>query len=456
MRIKLTSIKGIVALALTAIIALQILWLHSIYSTYKESVNYRIADNLKQSVNEEFIHREKQLGGPIVATYNSLEDDTVAIRNFKVETADTTHTIPYDKTKRYNESKIKQSAFKYVLPLNIYDLDSIFNQSLIEASIPVKYWAIEIHDKEKNEINQTRKLASSLWIQNYETEIIWIDLADSMGIKAYVQIPYTSILEQLLIQLILSAILITYVTVYLFRLSQTIFRQYREERVKKDFVNVMTHELRRPITSALFMLDFLQDHAEANKPLTNKDLLDDSILALKKLNLYVEKIQEISHGEDGNMSLTKENIPLLPFFIKLKEKYESSGNSDNKKVSIGLQIDENINLMSDKVHFSNIMDNLMENSIKYSGENVNINIKVFQKNKFVYIQHRDNGWGISSAEIHNIFDKFYRGRSMEKRRKNGFGLGLSYVKTMMEQFGGSISVESKEKIFTEFTLIHPI
>ena len=453
MKTKLASVKSIVAFALIAIIALQLLWLQGIYSAYQGSINYRIADNLKRSVDEELIQREKQLGGPIVMRLASFEDDTTTIRNFTLVMADTTYTIPYNKTNRYKEHKANQSAFKFIIPLNIYNLDSIFKRLLQEASVPAKYTVIEKIDKDKNETEQTRKLISSPWIQSYETETLWVDLADSIGIKAGVQIPYAMIFRQLLLQLILSAVLITGVTVCLFRLSQTIFRQYKAEKVKKDFVHVMTHELKRPITSALFAVEFLHDHAKATQPLQDSELLDDSILALKKLDLYVEKIQEISQGEDGNIHLVKENIQLLPFFRKLKEKYESSG---DKKVSIRLQIDEDIHLMTDKIHFSNMMDNLTENSIKYSDENLTIDIKVFQKNGQVYIHLRDDGWGIPSTEIHYIFDKFYRGRSSEKRRKNGLGLGLSYVKTMIEQLGGSVSVDSKEKIFTEFTLIHPL
>ena len=453
MRIKSKSIKGIVTLALTAIIALQGLWLHSIYSSYQESINYRVTDNLKQSINEELIHREKQLGGPLSMTLHPFEDDSNSITNFTLVLADTTYIIPYNKANRFNHNKINQSALKYIIPFNIYVLDSIFNSLLLESSVPAKYTVIEIKDKEKNEIIRTRELVSSLWLQNYETETFWVDLSDSLGIKAYIQIPYSTVFRQLLLQLILSVILITGVTVCLFRLSRTIFRQYKAEQVKKDFVNVMTHELKRPITSSLFVMEFLQDHAEANKPLPDKELLDDSILELKKLNLYVEKIQEISRGEEGEVKIEKEKILLLPFFLKLKEKYESSG---AKNVSIHLQIDEDINMMSDRIHFSNIMDNLTENSIKYSNENVNIVINVFQKDGFVYIHHSDNGWGIPSEEIHYIFEKFYRGLSTEKRRQNGFGLGLSYVKTMIEQLGGSISVESKEKVFTEFILKHPL
>ena len=453
MKIKTTSIKGFVAIALTAIITLQFLWLYGIYAAYQDLTNFRITDNLKQSINEELVYREKLLGGPTTIMLAPFENDTSDVRTFKMVTADTTITFNYNKSYRYNESKVIQSTLKYTIFLNIFYLDSIFNLSLHESSVPAKYTAIAMFDKDKNEMQQTRKLDASLWIHSYKTQTFWVDLADSIGIKAYVQIPYASILKQLLLQLILSALLIAGVTIVLFRLSQTIFRQYKTERLKKDFVNIMTHELKRPITSSLYAIEFMRDHAKAYQPAPDTELLDSSVLDLKKLNLYVEKIQEISQGEDGNIKLEKESVQLSPFFHKLKEKYESFA---DKKVSIQLHINENTTLETDRMHFSNIMDNLTENSIKYSDENVIIDITVIQKNGYAIIHHRDDGWGIPPSEIQSVFDKFYRGRSSEKRRKNGLGLGLSYVKTMMEQLGGSISVESKDKIFTEFTLIHPL
>ena len=169
----------------------------------------------------------------------------------------------------------------------------------------------------------------------------------------------------------------------------------------------------------------------------------------------MEKIQEISRGEEGKVDIEKENIQLLPFFMKLKDKYESTATKE-KKASIQLQIDKDIIIRSNRIHLSNIMDNLTENSINYSNENVYINIRVFPENGYVHVHHCDNGWGIASSEIPFVFEKFFRGISTEKRKKRGFGLGLSYVKTMIEQLGGSISVESKEKVFTEFKLKHPL
>jgi two-component system phosphate regulon sensor histidine kinase PhoR len=98
------------------------------------------------------------------------------------------------------------------------------------------------------------------------------------------------------------------------------------------------------------------------------------------------------------------------------------------------------------------MENLIENSIKYSGDTVAISISANRQKGQLSIIHRDNGWGLSPVEINQIFDRFYRGTSARKRRQNGFGLGLTYVKLMVQQLGGTISVTGKENAFAEFCL----
>ena len=453
MKIKLSYIKSIVAIALTAIISLQVLWLYNMYVSYRDSTADLIALKLSQAIDNELISRHDQLGGPTSRAFFSVEKDTSTIQEITIVTEDTTIVMFYNAAYRHHENKAKQFTFKYLLPLNIYKLDSIFNQLLVESQLPVKQTVIELYDKDKNDTIQTGSLVRMIGWQCYETETLFVDLADSIGIKAYVQMPYAALFRQMLLQLILSAVLILFVVVCLFRLSQTIFLQRKAEIIKKGFVDAMTHELKRPIASSMLMLEFLQDQIRENKFSSAIELLGDSVFALKKLNLYVEKIQEISRGEEGEVELIMERIPLLPFFTQLRDKYESLG---DKNISIHLHIEKDIPFVNDKVHFSNIVENLTENSIKYSGERVSIEIKVFQKNNKLYITHRDNGWGISDSEIHRIFDKFYRGKSAEKRRKSGFGLGLSYVQLVVKQMGGNISVSSKEKEFTEFILILPL
>jgi two-component system phosphate regulon sensor histidine kinase PhoR len=234
---------------------------------------------------------------------------------------------------------------------------------------------------------------------------------------------------------------------------KTIFRQRKEERIKRDFVDTLTHELRRPIASSIFMLDYLNDKVKEKDTSSLEEYLTASIFELKKLNLYIERIQEISKGEEAKMELTRDTVSLESFFIQLKEKYESLA---EKKICIHLQIETGLHLITDVLHFSNIMENLTDNSIKYSGESVNITISASTQNDQIHIIHGDNGWGISKSEIPHIFDKFHRGKSGRKRIKNGFGLGLSYIRIMMKSMNGGITVNSRENEFTEFTLLFPL
>jgi two-component system phosphate regulon sensor histidine kinase PhoR len=253
-------------------------------------------------------------------------------------------------------------------------------------------------------------------------------------------------------QLILSAILIMLAVFCLFVLLNTIVQQWKKENMRHNFIDTMTHELKRPLATSIFSLQYLLDHIQNNSlPQTERiELLSESISALGKQNLYIEKIQEISNGEEGNVDLSMEPLLLYPFFIKLKKQYESSG---KKKVSILLFVDEELSLTTDILHFSNIAENLIENSIKYSNEEVTIEISGYKESGKITIKHRDNGWGISKEELPHIFDKFYRGNTAEKRKKRGFGLGLSYVKMMTEKMGGQIVAVSEKNKFTEFTLL---
>jgi two-component system phosphate regulon sensor histidine kinase PhoR len=452
MKIKSTYIKSIIAIALIAIAGLQLLLLYNMYIAYHDITANSISQSFVQAIEDEFTNRRKQLGGPVSFGCYPFEQDTSAMRDMTIVTEDTTYIIPYNSSYRYNDQKAHQSVFKYLIPLNVQNLDSIFHQLLIEAGIPAKHTAIELYNIDKNDTIRTSILAKTPWLQYYETATVWVDLADSIGVKAWVQISYASIFQRMLFQLVLSMILIIAVVVCLFRLSSTIFRQRKEELMKQDYVNTLTHELKRPIASSLLVLEFLSTQINKNKQLSAGEMLPDAVFSLQKLNSYVEKIQEISQGESGSIELVKEPVPLFPFFSKLKTQYESS---DGKNISVHLHIREDLYWPVDRIHFSNIMENLTENSIKYSDDSVSIEITVFQQDNQLHITHRDNGWGIAGSEIRWIFDKFYRGRSAEKRRKNGFGLGLSYVKIMIETMGGSISVASKEKEYTEFTLIIP-
>ncbi|MCC8146569.1 MAG: HAMP domain-containing histidine kinase [Bacteroidales bacterium] len=297
-----------------------------------------------------------------------------------------------------------------------------------------------------NLINQSHKY------NLYETDLLSLDLPHSMQVKAYIQTPFYIIFQKMAFQLIISYVLIVAAIYCLLKLSGSILGQWKEQEIKQGFINTMTHELKRPITSSLAMLEYVGDGIKENDYSSAEEFISDSVFALKKLNSYIEKIQEISKGEQGKIEFEWNTIELHSFFEKLTQKYPSRA---DKKIRFVTEIPENLLFHTDILHFSNMMDNLVENSIKYSKEEVTINIKVSVINGFIEIRHKDNGLGISDSEINRIFDKFFRSNSAEKRRKSGFGLGLSYVLLIVQNMKGSIKVESKEKEFTEFILELP-
>ncbi|MDL2322501.1 HAMP domain-containing histidine kinase, partial [Bacteroidales bacterium OttesenSCG-928-A17] len=342
---------------------------------------------------------------------------------------------------------------KYVKRLDISDLDSIFRGLLHKENILFNNTAIEFYDKDIDSTYHFGNIKKSLANNIYETEMLYVDLINTIGLKAYVEAPVYAIFKKMLLQLSLSIILIIASVICLFRLSFTIFLQRKEHHIKQNFVNAMTHELKRPISSTLTMLQYLHDQIKEDDFSSIEEYISDSVFSLKKLDSYIEKIQEISKGKENKIEFEWEMINLKSFFSQLKNKYESRS---DKKINYRLEIPDDTIIKTDKLHLTNIIENLTENSIKYSDELLNIDIRIRKTDNYFTISHRDNGWGISDSEINTIFDAFYRGYSTKKRRKSGFGLGLSYVKQTINGMGGNIEVTSEEEKFTEFIVKLPV
>ena len=445
---KTTPIKVILSVALIAIISLQVMWLYNMYAVNRDLKSEQISQILATSINKELLDRRELVQVPLSWKISPYKTDSLKTKRVKIITGNGTYMS--DNETLYSENKVTQSLLKSAMPINIHNLDSIFRKTLLASDISIEKTHIEYYDKDKDTVLLTKNPIAEWSKQSFETPLVYVDFLNSIGVKAYVNVPYSDIVREMFFQLILSIILIAFAVSGLFILLNTIIQQLKKENIRRDFIDTMTHELKRPLTSSIFSLQYLLDHIRNNDVSQTEELVSESVAALEKQNLYIEKIQEISNGEEGDVDLQRESLHLYPFFHKLKEQYEAS---NRKKISIQLHVDEKLALTTDVLHFSNITENLIENSIKYSNDEVTIEISAYKKHKEITIKHRDNGWGISKEELPHIFEKFYRGNTAEKRKKRGFGLGLSYVKMMTEKMGGHISVASEKNKFTEFTLI---
>ena len=238
--------------------------------------------------------------------------------------------------------------------------------------------------------------------------------------------------------LILMGFLIWYLLHWLGRL-RTI------EQMKDDFTHNMTHELKTPVAVAYSAADSMLRYYDQSDEARNKQFLKIIMQRLSFLSGMIENILSMSMERFKTMKLNIENVEVKPIVEEVAGMSELKA---EKSIKIDIDIPDNLSVMADSLHFGNILSNLIDNAVKYSEDTVNINIKA--DNNSIVIA--DNGIGIDKENLPYIFDKFYRVTSGDRYEVGGYGLGLFYVKQIVDLLGGSIDVTSKPEVGTVFTI----
>lgn len=249
--------------------------------------------------------------------------------------------------------------------------------------------------------------------------------------------------------LTISLILIFATTLYL------MFRQKKVSEVKNDFVNNMTHELKTPISTISLAAQMLADTSitpsEERKRDLTKRILDEST----RLKYDVEKVLQMAIFEKGKINLKLRSVPLHNILEDIIKNFELI--IQNREGTLETSLDANNPMVEvDTVHFSNVISNLIDNGIKYSQGKPEIRLSTRRQNGHVKISIADKGIGMSKEQQKHIFDRFYRVPTGNLHNVKGFGLGLSYVKKMVEEHGGSIKLHSQLHKGSEFTILLPV
>ena len=249
--------------------------------------------------------------------------------------------------------------------------------------------------------------------------------------------------------LISSLLLVILILIAFIYLIHTILRQKTVEELKTDFTNNMTHELKTPISVAYAANDVLLNY-DNNANEKQKKYLGIIREQLTQLSGLVEQILTLSVENRNTFRLKQESIPITDIIPPLIEQHKLKA---GKPVNFTINIPDNIAVFADRTHFYNMLGNLIDNAVKYSGDKpCDISIQAETQTNGIRISVTDNGIGISEASLPHIFDKFYRVPSGNLHNVKGFGLGLYYVKDMMAKHGGSVSVKSQPGKGTTFTL----
>ena len=238
---------------------------------------------------------------------------------------------------------------------------------------------------------------------------------------------------------LLTFALIIILLVYVYSIY-TIIQQKKFSELQRDFINNMTHEFKTPLSSILLASEALnkQELVQGNSKLQTYTSI--IINQSYKLNNHIEKILNIAKNDASGLSLKPQKIILLPFIQEIADTIKQK----NENISIQIEIENNISILADEFHFTNIVYNLLDNSIKYCETKAEILISSDKDSKGLYLKFKDNGMGIPAKNLAHIFDKFYRVNTNKSEEINGFGLGLFYVKKIVQQHNWKISVENNK------------
>lgn len=455
---KIKHIRWMAIVGLLAIFGLQYVWLVNTYKLAKESIQFRSNEVFKDASMQELFHRMEELKAELKKKY-AVQDTIVGV---KVE-LDNDHDVAESGILNDNANQWLMSNMyvsiqeavvkKYEVSVSLADLDSIYRANLLMEGIDAEVVCC-ITDSSGNILKSSR----ALWMRGNDmlkTRLYPTNCKRTENLQAFIVNPYWVIFQQmtlLLIATVLMMAMIVYCLVYQIRI---IAHQNKIARMREDFSYAMIHEMKTPLACILMgtrmlksgKLDIFPDKREKHFQI----LEDESEHLLSLTN----KVLTLSKLENAQLRLWKKEIQLRPMLEDLIEKYTAKA---DKPVHFSLHLESEW-VYADEEFLKEAIGNLADNSIKYSGEEVDIQISSLRQDyNFYLIKVRDNGIGIPLKDQSRIFEKYERASAADRSRKggaSGFGLGLNYVFRVAEAHGGKVCVESIEGEYSEFFLFLP-
>jgi len=268
------------------------------------------------------------------------------------------------------------------------------------------------------------------------------------------------------INFIIPSIIFSFILLVVFTVTlYIILKQKHLSEMKKDFVSNMTHELKTPVSSISIAGQMLSDEnlittleqagsisksASFNK--ITRTITDET----KRLQFLIDKVLQMSLMEDGRSLLKIKKCDVNEILLNVTRIFDIQIEKCGGSLDLELEAIES-SVYVDEMHFTNVLFNLMENAVKYRRTGVPLSLVAHTENidDKIIISIRDNGTGIKKEYLKNVFERFYRVSTGNVHNVKGFGLGLAYVKKIVEELNGTIKVESEINVGTTFTISIP-
>ena len=241
---------------------------------------------------------------------------------------------------------------------------------------------------------------------------------------------------------IIGSIVFTLIIIAAFFLTlRTLLIQKKLGEIKSDFINNMTHEFKTPLATISLAVDALKNEkvvADKEKTAYFTGIIKEEN---KRMNKQVETILQAALLDRKEVQLNLKRLLAHDLIISALNNINLQVEEKGGKIDVELDAENDL-ILADEVHFTNVINNLLDNAVKYSKENLHIKLSTKNSGHYLKIKIEDNGIGMNKETLHRIFEKFYRAHTGNVHNVKGFGLGLSYVKTMIDAHHGTIKAES--------------
>jgi len=236
---------------------------------------------------------------------------------------------------------------------------------------------------------------------------------------------------------------------------KTLLNQKKLSEIKSDFINNMTHELKTPLATISLAIDAVRNEKVYNDKEKFQYFTGIIKEENKRMNKHVETILQAALMEKQELQLNFKKLHLHDIVKNVLDNYELQLKEKMGRVVFLLNAKNDL-ISADEIHFTNMVSNLIDNAIKYSKDNPVIKVTTHSSNKLVVLSVEDNGIGMTKENAKRIFEKFYRAHTGNVHNVKGFGLGMSYVKTVIDAHKGKIKVDSTLGKGTIFTVEMPL
>jgi two-component system phosphate regulon sensor histidine kinase PhoR len=492
------KIKTVYIITIAAIVAFLLLQAHWLYSTFNVSVNAYEAEtftNIKSVIAQYDSLRYK--------AYNKINADSYVLNSFLIthsqdavtgKSADAKMlTYSYDIRTLMNvshDAKItdKMRADAYAKGLELVDNGDTTHLSTIHAIVH----SYPAHEMLQQALVDARldidvpfcaaHLDSMLSAHGYDAQTKLVAEPDSM--RWYPQlvrhtsalhprmtviypyntlnkrvavvscsIPLSDVMRRMMLTFVVIIVVSALLVSCLVMQIRTIAQQIKVDELRTHFVHTMIHELKRPITTLKMCVSGLENEKMCVDRSTRAALLADSRSSLNDLSSYFSKLRDLSFSAVEQIPLSLSSFALRD---AVAEVFAKIAIPTDKSVQLQDISADDITMVADRVHVVSILSNLAENAMKYAGNNITVTVDcVMLSEHELQITVADNGKGLSESDLTRVFDRFYRAKDAQHSNMPGLGLGLAYVKLLVEAHGGSVTAKSDLEKGTKFIVKFP-